>query len=195
MTNHAQLRVIIFRMKEILQSIDILPSLLRAAGAKYSLVIHEWLLGRLCAGAGHTDASIKMSPRTDNVNCLAAALIAAAGFHVLFCLLSFPEVLAVDRSGILGLFIKALYIGWYGTGVVGGVAVILCACYLINLRDFQKARVAGYGALLLPVLGGTGAVTAWALLPLGISLVLLLRTQTWRAAFRSERARGDALIE
>jgi len=136
-----------------------------------------------------------MSPRTDNVNCLAAALIAAAGFHVLFCLLAFPELVATESSGTIGLLIKTLRIAWYATGVAGGVALIVCACYLINLSDFKKARIAGYGALLLPLLGGTGAVTAWALVPLGIFLILLLRTEAWRAAFRSEHPQVEPFID
>jgi len=127
-----------------------------------------------------------ISPRTDNINCIAAALIACAGIHVLLCLLAFPDVLGAEASGFLRLLGKALSIGWYAAGVGGGVALIVCACFLINRRDYPKARMAGYGALLLPLLGGTGVITAWALLPLGMLLVFLLRTEAWREAFRSE---------
>lgn len=135
-------------------------------------------------------------PRIEKLNYLAAALLAVAGIHVLLSLLSLPAALATGEGSAYAGVWRLLRIVFLVLGAVGGIVVAFFACYIINGRSFRKARLAAIGAAALPFLGPMGAVTIFALLPLGITAFLIFGKDGWRTAFSDVQAdQGIATLD
>jgi len=120
------------------------------------------------------------------INLVAAGLLAAAAAHMGLSLLSIPHLLASSSSDLLGIVLTTLKISWSAAGFVGGAYVLYNAISMVNAKCFNKARVAAIGALILPLLGVNGIITAFALLPVGAIAVVLLRSEHWKAAFHGD---------
>ncbi len=127
-------------------------------------------------------------PRIEKLNYFAAALLTVAGIHTLLSLLSLPGALATgDGAQYAGIW-RLLRITFLLLGVAGGAVVSYFACFVINGRSFRKARLAALGAMALPFLGPIGAVTIFALLPLGIVSFVASRSGDWKSAFSDVQA-------
>jgi hypothetical protein len=122
----------------------------------------------------------------DKINFLAVGLLTAAGIHMALNLLSVSAVLASAHAGPLGITFTALKLSWTVAGFLAGAYVGYNAIFMVNARDFTKARMAAIGALILPLVGVTGLITGFALIPLGAAILLLFRLPEWKAAFGIE---------
>ncbi len=60
--------------------------------------------------------------------------------------------------------------------------------------SFRGARIAALGAMVLPFLGPIGAVTIFALLPLGIVSFVASRSGDWKIAFADVQAEGQEAV-
>ncbi len=117
------------------------------------------------------------------INLVAAGLLAAAAAHMGLSLLSMPRLLAASASDLVSIILTAIKISWCAVGFIGSAYVIYNAVSMLNAKCFNKARIAAIGALILPLLGVNGIITAFALLPIGALAVVLLRKAEWQAAF------------
>ena len=72
-------------------------------------------------------------------------------------------------------------------GVLGGGFVALQSLSVFKGKDYGKARMAAIGTLVLPIVGLTGGITAFALVPIGAAAWWLLRQPAWQAGFASSR--------
>ena len=127
-------------------------------------------------------------PRIEKLNYFAAALLTVAGIHVLFSLLSLPGALATGEGAAHAGVGRLLRILFLSLGAAGGAVVAYFASFIINGRSFRKARLAAMGAMALPLLGPVGAITIFALLPLGIVALLVLGKAEWKGAFADGEA-------
>lgn len=130
----------------------------------------------------------------EKINYLAAGLLTAAGAHMILSLLGIPGLLASSTPGFLGILLTALKVSWSAAGFLAGAYVAYNAFFMVNARDFQKARVAAIGALVLPLLGMTGIITAFALIPVGALTLVVLRQPEWKAAF-GYQVEGEIEVE
>ena len=119
----------------------------------------------------------------DKLDMLGAALMTASAGHGLLCIATLPGLIEAPHTGVLGGALKVLGILWTTAGAVAAEYVALRAFSIFKGRDYEKARKAALGALVLPFIGLTGGVTAFALLPIGGAAWWLLRQAEWRAAF------------
>jgi hypothetical protein len=124
----------------------------------------------------------------DKINFLAVGLMTASGVHMALNLLSISAVLASAHAGLLGITLTALKLSWTVAGFLAGAYVAYNAIFMLHARDFAKTRIAAIGAILLPLVGVTGLITGFALVPLGAAVLLLLRLPEWKAAFGIETA-------
>jgi hypothetical protein len=120
---------------------------------------------------------------TEKLNMLGAALLTASAAHGLLCLATLPGLIEAPHAGLIGGAGKALGILWTIAGVVGGAFVALRSLSVFQGKDFAKARFAAIGTLVLPAVGLTGGVTAFALVPIGAAAWWLLRQPSWQAGF------------
>lgn len=121
---------------------------------------------------------------TEKLNMLAAGLITALAVHGLFCVASLPAAMEAPRHTFLLGALKVARLLWTVAGIGGSAYLAFQAAGMINGRSYQQARIAGIGALLLPLLGSPGTVTAFALLPLGLLVHFLLKQSDWQMLFR-----------
>ena len=119
----------------------------------------------------------------DKLDMLGAALMTASAGHGLLCIATLPGLIETPHTGILGGALKVLGILWTTAGAVAAGYVTLRAYSIFKGRDYEKAQKAALGALVLPFIGLTGGVTAFALLPIGGAAWWLLRQPDWKAAF------------
>jgi hypothetical protein len=126
------------------------------------------------------------SQLVDKINFLAVGLITAAGIHMALNLFSVSSVLASAHAGLLGIIFTALKLSWTVAGFLAGGYVAYNTWFMFHARDFTKARTAAIGALVLPLVGITGLITGFALIPLGAAILLLFRLPNWQAAFGIE---------
>jgi hypothetical protein len=121
--------------------------------------------------------------QNEKLNYIAAAIISAAGIHVMLSALALPGIFALPAAGMAEIAMKAAKIAWTLAGVAGGAFVAFQALSIIQGRSFRKGRLAAMGALALPLLGVSGPITAWPLLPVGIIALALLHSPGWKEAF------------
>lgn len=114
---------------------------------------------------------------------LGAALITGSAAHGLLCLAALPGLMQAPYAGFIGGAGKILGILWTIAGVLGGGFVALQSLSVFKGKDYAKARVAAIGTLVLPIVGLTGGVTAFALVPIGAAAWWLLRQPAWQAGF------------
>lgn len=119
----------------------------------------------------------------DKLDMLGAALMTASAGHGLLCLATLPGLTEAPHDGILGGALKVLGILWTAAGAVAAGYVAIQAFSVMKGRDYEKARIAAYGALVLPFIGLVGGVTAFALIPIGVTAWWFLRDPAWKAAF------------
>ncbi len=119
----------------------------------------------------------------ERINLLAAGLLTAAGAHLLLNLLGIPKLLSSSTPGALGILFTALKVCWTFAGIVGAGYVIYNGSYFLNARSIARSRIAARGAMVLPLLGLTGFITVFALVPLGAFTFWLLKQPTWMAPF------------
>jgi hypothetical protein len=123
------------------------------------------------------------TPLVDKINILAVGLMTAAGIHMALNILSVSAVLASAHAGLLGIAFTALKLSWTVAGFLAGGYVAYNAWFMMGARDFAKARTAAIGSIALPLVGITGLITGFLLVPLGAAAVLLFRLPEWQAAF------------
>ncbi|RYD84445.1 MAG: hypothetical protein EOP84_05460 [Verrucomicrobiaceae bacterium] len=121
---------------------------------------------------------------SEKLNMLAAGLITALSVHALFCVAAMPAAMGASHDTILLAAAKALRILWNIAGIGAAAYLIMEATGMINGRSYAKARLAGFGALLLPLLGSPGLVTVFALLPIGLLTTYLLKQTDWQVLFQ-----------
>ncbi len=124
----------------------------------------------------------------EKLNYLGTGLLAATGAHVVLIALSVSGMLAASSSGFLGILLTALKVTWTAAGFFGAAFVAYNTFFMLNARDYQKARIAAIGALVLPFFGASGIITAFALIPLGGIAFYLFRQPEWKAVFGVEEA-------
>ena len=121
---------------------------------------------------------------SEKLNMLAAGLITALSIHALFCVAAMPAAIGASHDTLLLAAVKVLRLLWNIAGIGAAAYLILEATGMINGRSYAQARFAGFGALLLPLLGSPGLVTVFALLPIGLLTTYLLRQSDWQVLFR-----------
>lgn len=131
------------------------------------------------------------SSSVENLRYIAAGLMAAAGAHLLLCVATMPGLMAAPAAGFAGVAFKAAKILWTLAGIAGAAFVGGHAFSVLSARSHAKARVAALGAIVLPLMATNGVITAFALVPVGVLTLVLLRQPQFRAAF----ADGTAEIE
>ena len=119
----------------------------------------------------------------ERINLLAAGLITAVGGHLLLNLLGLPKLFTLPAPGFMAILVAALKVFWTLAGLGAGAYVIYNASFMVNARSYTKAKIAARGALVLPLFGLAGAITGFALVPVGALAMLLLRQPHWMAAF------------
>lgn len=124
----------------------------------------------------------------EKLNLLGAALITAIAAHGLLCLATLPGLLAAPTAGFLAGALKAAGILWTLVGIAAAGYAAFQGYSIFNGRSLVKARKAAIAALLLPLIGLTGGVTAFALLPIGGAAFFLFRSPAWQAAFADAAA-------
>ncbi len=121
--------------------------------------------------------------RIENLNYAAAGLMTAAGTHLLLCVATLPGLMSAPAAGYGEIAFKSAKVLWTLAGI-GGAGFVGChAAFLLGARSYQKARLAAFGALLLPLIATNGIVTAFALVPAAVVALALLRQPAYRAAF------------
>lgn len=131
---------------------------------------------------------------TEKLNMLAAGLITALAVHALFSVAAIPAAIGAPHDTLLLAVGKALRLLWNIAGIGAAAYLAFNAAGMINGRNYNQSRMAGYGALLLPLLGAPGLVTAFALLPLGLLATYLLRQPDWQALF-SDRFPAEMAVQ
>jgi hypothetical protein len=135
------------------------------------------------------DMNTNTQGNTEKLNMLAAGLLTAIAVHVLMCIATLPGIVASSTdASISALALKSARILWQVLGTAGGIFVAVQAVGLVNGNSLRQARVGAIGALALPFLGSIGAVTAFALVPLGLYAVLTLRSSESHTLFRDGHA-------
>jgi hypothetical protein len=124
----------------------------------------------------------------EKLNYLATGLLAAAGAHIVLIVLSVSGMLAASSPGFLGILVTVLKVSWTAAGFFGAAYVAYNTFFMLNGRDYHKARIAAIGALVLPLFGASGVITAFALIPLGGIALYLFRQPAWKAVFGIEEA-------
>lgn len=114
---------------------------------------------------------------------LAAGLLTALAVHALFCAAALPAAIGASHETFQLGALKLLRLLWNLAGIGAAAYLIFQAVGMINGRTYAQARVAGIGAIILPLFGSPGAVTAFALLPLGLLVTYLLKQADWQALF------------
>jgi hypothetical protein len=71
--------------------------------------------------------------------------------------------------------------------------VIMKTTGFFNGRDYAAAKLGALGTVFLPIVGVSGAVTAFALIPAGLIASFLLRQPSWRSVFAEYSAAGEPL--
>ena len=115
----------------------------------------------------------------EKLNMLAAAMLTALTIHTLMCGAALLTLGFAGAFSILG-FLQAI---WLLAGVAAGGFLVFKATSLINGRSYQSSRIAALGSLALPLLGSAGAVTAFALIPLGAFAFYLLKQHDTQVLF------------
>ena len=119
----------------------------------------------------------------EKLNLLGAAMITATTAHGLLCLAATPGLLATPTAGFLATALKIAGILWNLAGIAAaGYAAFHCYS-IFNGRSLAKSQKAAIATLVLPLIGLTGGVTAFALLPIGAAAFFLFRAPAWQAAF------------
>lgn len=130
-----------------------------------------------------------MQGNTEKLNMLAAGLITAIAIHALMCVATLPGIVASTTDVSLGaMTLKGIRILWEVLGTAAGIFVAVQALGFINGNSLRQARIGAFGALVLPLLGSVGAVSAFALIPLGLYAVLTLRNSDNQTLFRDGHA-------
>ena len=131
------------------------------------------------------DMNTNTQGNTDKLNMLAAGLITAVAVHVLMCIATLPGIVAsTTEVSVTAMLLKGLRILWEVLGTGAGIFVAVQALGLINGNSLRQARIGAFGALALPLLGSCGAVTVFALLPLGLYAILIVRNSENQSLFR-----------
>jgi len=121
---------------------------------------------------------------TEKLNLLATGLMTAQAVHILMNIGALPGIFAKDSEGLTGTLLTGAQAVWTIGGVVAGIFLAIQAAGFFNGASCRHARVAAAGSLALPLLGTAGAVTAFALIPLGLVAWFLLRQPEWQMLFR-----------
>ena len=119
----------------------------------------------------------------EKLNMLGAALITATAAHGLLCLASLPGVINAPAAGFVAIALKCAGIIWSVAGVAAAGYAAWLGYSIINGRSLLRSQKAARLTLLLPLVGLTGGVTAFALLPIGALALYLFRSAEWQAAF------------
>ena len=119
----------------------------------------------------------------EKLNLLGAALITAAAAHGLLCLASLPGLIAAPAAGFAAVSLKTAGIIWTLAGVATAGFAGWLASSILNGRSLVRSRKAALITLILPFIGLSGGVTAFALLPIGGLAWYLFRLPEWQAAF------------
>lgn len=114
---------------------------------------------------------------------IGAALMTATGAHALLCLATMPSLLNSPATGFVAIALKTAGIIWNLAGMGAGIYAALQSFAIINARSLAKAQKAAIAALVLPLIGLTGGVTAFALLPIGAVAFFLFKSADWQMAF------------
>ncbi len=114
---------------------------------------------------------------------LGAALITASVGHGLLCLATLPGLTDAPHEGFIGGAGKVLGILWTIAGALAAAYVAMQTLSFFGGKDYAKAKTASLGTLLLPLVGLTGGITAFALVPIGAAGWWLLRKPSWQAGF------------
>jgi hypothetical protein len=86
-------------------------------------------------------------------------------------------------DGIASLALKTALVLWAGVGVAAAIYVGLKVAGMFNGKSYANARKGAIGAMILPLFGTVGSVTAFALIPAGALAFALLRRADWRYDF------------
>jgi hypothetical protein len=121
---------------------------------------------------------------TEKLNMLAAGLITALAVHALFCVAAMPAAIAASHETFPLAALKLFRLVWNLAGIGGAAYLAFQAVGMVNGRSYTQARIAAIGGLLLPLLGSPGAVTAFALIPLGLLTTYLLKQIDWQILFQ-----------
>jgi hypothetical protein len=119
----------------------------------------------------------------EKLNMLGAALITATAAHGLLCLASLPGLSNAPAAGFLAAALKFAGITWSVAGVTAAGYAAWLGYSIINGRSLLRSQKAAQLTLILPLIGLTGGVTAFALLPIGGLAFYLFRSSAWQAAF------------
>jgi hypothetical protein len=124
----------------------------------------------------------------EKLNMLAAGLVTAQAVHILMSIAALPGIFARGNGTTSGILMTGATTAWTIAGIVGGIFLAVQAIGFFNGASCRQARFAAAGSLALPLLGAAGAVTAFALIPLGILSLILLRQSEWQLLFRDGAA-------
>ena len=124
----------------------------------------------------------------EKLNLLGAALITATAAHGLLCLASLPGLIAAPAAGFAAVSLKTAGIAWTLAGVAGAGYAGWLASSIFHGRSLTRSRKAAVTGLLLPLLGVTGGITAFALLPISALAWHLFRLPEWQAFFADSAA-------
>lgn len=119
----------------------------------------------------------------EKLNMLAAGLITAISAHGLLCLASMPGQISAPAAGFVAVVLKAAAVAWTIAGVAAAGYAGWLASSIINGRSLARSQKAALVTLILPLIGVTGGITAFALLPIGGLAYYLFRAPEWQAAF------------
>ncbi len=119
----------------------------------------------------------------ERINLLAAALLTAAGAHLLLSLLGLPSLFTPSNVGITGILIITLKLVWALAAIGASGFVLYTASFMVNARSHAKSNLAARCALVLPFIGFAGLITGAALIPAGAAALFFLRKPLWMAAF------------
>jgi hypothetical protein len=122
-------------------------------------------------------------PTTEKLNLLGAAMMTATAAHGLFCLATLPGLLNAPTAGFIAMALKLAGVTWTVAGVAAACYVAFQSMAIFNGRSLARARNAAVATLILPLIGLTGGVTAFALLPIGALAYFLFRSADWQSAF------------
>jgi hypothetical protein len=122
-------------------------------------------------------------PTTEKLNLLGAAMITATAAHGLFCLATLPGLINTPTLGFIATAVKLAGVTWSLAGIAAAGYAAFQSAAVLNGRSLAAARKAAVATLILPLIGLTGGVTAFALLPIGAVAFFLFRSADWQSAF------------